>query len=452
MNDDADAPFDAALLDAYEPLVPPRGFADAVLAARRNQVARAARGWSRWRRPLLAATGMVALIMFAWWMVDRSGRIEPRAPTRVAARTTLHVGHRAVAVAESGSVLGWHAKGGDVLIDQMQGNVFYRVEHGHTEVATPIGHVAVRGTCFRVELGGRAGAIWPLGTADWMRVTVDEGEVALSANGGSLALSAGSAGWVWAGGTPRLVEPGEKVPVAADDLMGAYQARVASSVRAAAPADPGNGAARRRRGREDNDDGNWTTSSLPVREDDDHGSWIAPSREKLLAMAKRCALRWDIPPVSRDPSVISDARARDLELSSDERGSYNRVLGDLTVHVMTDLRALYVEVTGDFAGAATMAPQSMAQEVLDKSPKPLLRDAAWKLSHERAGLLPPPSAVTVAAASPVERLLRMIVSLGDTFEQELGQAIGAERAHALREAQDGWETRSITAPGCPESR
>jgi hypothetical protein len=125
------------------------------------------------------------------------------------------------------------------------------------------------------------------------------------------------------------------------------------------------------------------------------------------------------------------------------------VLADLNAQVMTDLRALYVEVTGDVAGAATLTPQSMAQEVLDKSPEPLLRDAAWRLSRERAGLLTPSSASTV---SPVERLLRMIVSLGDTFERQLGQAIGAERAHAVRTEQDGWDTRSMTAPGCPDGR
>jgi hypothetical protein len=279
-----------------------------------------------------------------------------------------------------------------------------------------------------------------------MRVTVYEGEVALSASGSTLELAAGTAGWLWAGGTPRRLDP-EATAAAPRDPTRADSVHAAPSTNAAQTPSSGRVAAAR-----DHDDGNWAPSTGPARDDDDHGSWIAPSQERLLALAKRCALRWDIPAMRREPRPLSDDRARELELSSDERNAYDRVLADLNAQVMTELRALYLEVTGDVAGAGMLTPQAMAQEVLDKSPDPLIRDAAWKLSHERAGLMPLAAASTLTAATPVERLLRMIVSLGDTFERQLGQVIGVDRAHALRVQRDGWDTRSMTAPGCPDSR
>jgi hypothetical protein len=50
---------------------------------------------------------------------------------------------------------------------------------------------------------------------------------------------------------------------------------------------------------------------------------------------------------------------------------------------------------------------------------------------------------------PIERMQRLLVSLGDEFEQDLGKAIGPDRAHQMRTINDGWGSRSWSSVGCP---
>ncbi|MBA3541572.1 MAG: hypothetical protein H0T79_18305 [Deltaproteobacteria bacterium] len=73
------------------------------------------------------------------------------------------------------------------------------------------------------------------------------------------------------------------------------------------------------------------------------------------------------------------------------------------------------------------------------------RDAADRAGA--CGLAIPPT--DLSRTSPLERLLRASLQLGDQAEAALAKKLGAERARAIR--GDGWGSRSDYS-GCPEKR
>jgi hypothetical protein len=52
----------------------------------------------------------------------------------------------------------------------------------------------------------------------------------------------------------------------------------------------------------------------------------------------------------------------------------------------------------------------------------------------------------------MERFLRLETSAGDSYERELGAAIGPDRAHALRAGSGGWGSRWVSGSDCPPGR
>ena len=164
-------------------------------------------------------------------------------------------------------------------------------------------------------------------------------------------------------------------------------------------------------------------------------------------MAKECKLRWDTPSLGLSPPKMNEKRAAEAGLSDEEQRAVNRVSGEMNARVLGELRAMYVEVTGDKAGADTLEPQALGQEILAKSPEKEVQKVFARLSRERAGLAPPSGGKGGSAA---ERLMRLMTTLGDAYERELGDAIGAEHAHALRARNNGWDNRSRSSFGCPD--
>jgi len=171
-------------------------------------------------------------------------------------------------------------------------------------------------------------------------------------------------------------------------------------------------------------------------------------------------LRWLRPPASvahpldDQPAVLVrrslDETARELGASDEERRQYNRVTADFDAKMIAQLRALYVEVTGDKTGADTLTPQAMETEIRSKVPDATAQEAYWRISHERAGLLAPPQDSRNAPA--IERFLRLETTAGDEFERELGTAIGPDRARAFRSEHGGWGSRWVTGSDCPPGR
>jgi hypothetical protein len=358
-----------------------------------------------------------------------------------------------VAVAEAGARLRWRVRSGDARVEQSQGSVFYRVEHGGAfVVSTPAGDVTVQGTCFRVEvepmkkqslLAAGVGAV----AATTILVSVYEGRVLLANEHGKATLSAGEQASARAGEAP--------VPVgnAQNDAVAQMNGALASNS-AAEGLTRDQLLQRSEAQRAELDKLRARVHELEAgggsgdkKKDGDH-SFFEPTKDELQAMAKDCKLKWDRPGIGVNPQTMGPQRASELGLSEQERAEINRVNAELNQRVLTQLRALYVEVTGDKAGADSLTPQALEEEIEQKSPENVVQQTYFRLSHERAGLQAPPA--DSAGQPPVERLMRMMTTLGDDYEQKLGAAIGPDRAHQLRADQGGWNSRSQSSHGCPE--
>jgi len=131
-------------------------------------------------------------------------------------------------------------------------------------------------------------------------------------------------------------------------------------------------------------------------------------------------------------------------ITADEVGAYNAALGEVAKSWKALVRSLYIEATGDAAGADTLSTDAMRHEIEEKSVPGEEARVLYKISHERAGLLPPPADLT--KTSPLERLMRAWVQLGDQSEAALAKRLGPERARAIR--GDGWNSKSDRS-SCP---
>jgi ferric-dicitrate binding protein FerR (iron transport regulator) len=468
-------------LAAWHPPAPPDGFADRVLAAREAAptapepepvpvaaglagLAAPMRDPGRRRRaaPWLivaaAAVGAVAVGQLrspanGTALGDPTGRVTP------AERHTVRLGGRGVAVVEAGADLAWVIEDGAARVTQRAGDVFYRVERGGLfEVDTPRGTVRVTGTCFRVELTdmktpwqGVAGAA--IGAA--LVVTVYEGSVLFAGRGGEerpvsagQVLTAGDGGSLVAdrraGGEPPTAGqggPGEAAiaapgaDVTRDDLLrrdAVQRAEIASlrtRVRELGPS----GGIRVRRGQ--------------AGEPDESGRpWFDPSSEDLVRFAQECRLRVDMPPLLRPETYSWGPRmGEEAGLSGEELAAVNAALAALQRDYIAQLRALYIEITGDAAHADDLSGQAMASEIGDKSPEGEEARVGQRIAQERAGLVPPPA--TGAAMSPVERYVRRRAGLSAETERVIGGVVGAERAKAIHEQRGDWGMRQESV-GC----
>lgn len=168
----------------------------------------------------------------------------------------------------------------------------------------------------------------------------------------------------------------------------------------------------------------------------------------LSHMAERCELRWDLQPPRLDgPAGLPPDAATKVELGPEEMDEVAGVLRDYNDRMLSSVRALYTEITGD-EEVANLAPDAMLAEIDDKTAPEELRRVFQQLSAERAGRAAPPS--DPAAGPAIERLYRLLTTAGDDLEGALATRIGSSKAHALRELEGGWGSRSRSTRGCPE--
>jgi hypothetical protein len=230
-------------LESWEAQEPPRGFADAVVAAARREQAAGSSAAPPKPRPrasrvfagLLVAAAMAAVVAFG---AHRHG-LNAHGAVTADARQEVHVGSRALAVLERGAHVSWD---GDT-VDQSGGDVFWRVEPGARFVVhTPAADVTVKGTCFRVKLmdeegemnarDARSGAVGAA-LAAVAFVGVYEGKVAVSHAGQSVDLVAGQSAEASAQGVRRVAGAGEEVapvqPAAASASDGEQAAMAANA-------------------------------------------------------------------------------------------------------------------------------------------------------------------------------------------------------------------------------
>jgi hypothetical protein len=421
--------------DAWEAVGPTPGFADRV-------VERA--GTPKMRFPwrvAVALSAAVALAALVWLVFDG----EPaRGALRATERTELAIADRAVAVAEEGAELEWESAAATV-VEQRDGNVFYRVERGGPfSVQTPLGTVTVRGTCFRVEVDrmrslsrvaskqsvAAAGIGAALSAA--VVVTVYEGQVVVANDRGETVLHAGERAGIADGRAPGraedAVEPAREVQVldrAAierldlealrrehESLQRAHEARRIEVERLAAQLARAEGDA-------------------PVS---DERHFFPPSADDLVRWAENCELRLDEPPVlGIEPEDLGDAR-EELAMTDDEARVVEDAIRRVHERFRDQLRAIYVEATGDDAGAGSLSPRAMLDEIEDKATDD--GNVYVRIARERAGLEPVPADTSHAPAN--ERAMRLYAGLGAELQRTIAQTLGPERAYELRAHKQGW--------------
>jgi len=424
------------VLEAWTVPPPPRDLAARVLARARTRPRRRTPVWLALAAGLLLAGGLA-------WLLAPARALQGQLVAQ--GRTTQTIGSRAVVVAEDGASLRWRRAGGALGVEQQLGNVFYRVQPGSEpfEVRTAVGSVRVLGTCFRLEVmemkasrAGLTGATVGAAAATLLLVTVYEGKVLTASPRGTLEVVAGESARLRPGHAPEAVgesrgslahaggaSPGQSgsgqdyAPTTVEGLLRQNQQLQAQKQQ--------------------------LESTLEVLQNQLKDASSHSSRHKILgldqkeleAMARRCELRWDLPPVGTSPPQVDGKTARALGLSSAERSTINKVFNDFNSKLMQDLRRLYVEVTGDAKTAEGLSPWAMMSEIEDKSPRAEIKRVFQQVSRERAGLATPGDA---AAAPTVERLYRLLTTAGDRVEQALGAEVGPDLARRYREQRGGF--------------
>jgi hypothetical protein len=428
----------ARALEAWPPLAPPADFADRVLAAREAPAPARPRR-ARLIGGLAAAIAAAAAVLV---MVRPSHRAT--SGTLVATqRTTARLGDRGIAVAEPATDLTWRVddRGAAELV-QCTGNVFYRVERGEPfAVHTPAGDVRVTGTCFRIEvepmtphqkllLAGVAGAA----VATTVLVTVYEGHVIAETRSAKTELAAGTTATLGGDGGATIVA-GATLATPTDDAHATREQLLArarqqeiqlSTLRARlARLETTAGAA-----------ADGPDAPEPGR------AWHDPSPEKLAAWVAECRVCSDEPSLDRFAPITEPDLERGVEAG--EVDGYNAGLGEVAKQWKDLVHGLYLETTADTAGADALSVTAMRREIEDKSPRGEHNLVLQRLARERAGLAAPPA--DPSKTSPLERLMRAYVQLGDQSEASIARRLGAQRAHAIR--GDGWGSRTENS-GCP---
>ncbi|XXF75728.1 FecR domain-containing protein [Myxococcaceae bacterium GXIMD 01537] len=439
-------------LSAFEVPPPPPGLADRVMA--RLPEARPREPRLRWA---VAAGVLLAVLGAGWGAVHAYGR-ESAGERDFAQREAVRLGD-SVAVAEPGSQLRWVAgRRGTVRVRQPRGHVFYRVEPGSDfQVETPAGQVAVRGTCFTIEVSpmplskqSLSGAAVGAALTAAVFVTVHEGRVTVTSPAGATEVAAGERAEVGAAAAPRLVPASAPLPTQASvspsaeasAAQPAWQAResayvaeltaLRARVKELEPYAPGGARAGR--------------DALDLRRE---VSWLEPSKEELVEMARNCQLRWDAPGLNpRKSSRPAEEAMKKLKLSEEEADVLAEVNEAFTVTAMERLRAIYVAATGDVDNARVLAPEALRQEIQDKSSEDALARAFQRVAQERAGLAKPPA--DLGGVTPAEQLVRFNTGLGDTYERALAEKFGAARARELRQLNGGWDHRNSASMSCPK--
>lgn len=457
-SDDAFDAEERRALDAWTVPDAQPGLADRVLAARapvvEDEEEDEGGGWRKKRGVALVAGA--AAVLAVVFLTDQSatGDVE------TTARQTVAIGSRAIAVAEADSAIAWNVgRRGDAVIDQVRGNVFYRVEKGGLFLVR-VGDVKVRvvGTSFRVEvskmnskkamaLGAGAGAL----VAATVTVTVYEGRVVSASPNGKVTLEAGEAAVVVDGLAPTKVRPAlssRPTVGAATSPRGATEAEpvVERTPGASTPAELARLLADTQaenvalRAKLEQKEAALDEANAPRK-------FFDPSPQSLQSMADDCAIAWDTVSTGVTPPTVPDEAMAQLELSEEEREIVNAKMKESHDALKDDIRRAYTQVTGD-SNTGSLATEAMFAEINDKTSLAELRRIFMRLSHERAGRSPP--AANDAAMTPAEQLYRAVTSSGDRLEAAIAEEIGPEQARRIRGHRDGWNSKSRSSNGCPK--
>jgi hypothetical protein len=380
--------------DLWPALEPPRDFSRRVVAAMDGLPSGIAPARRARLLPALAAlsgAAVLALVLTFWLTRPRPSSLAAWGDVEAAARQTVHLAARGVAVAEPGAAFSWTSAAGKLRVDQRRGSVFYRVERGAPFVVrTPEGEVRVTGTCFQVIRDRH------------LEVHVFEGSVELTGSGGRLTLSAGDQARVEPGRTPVLVADDDGVPRGPDQPHRSHAARhePGQAISASEPGGPPPG------------------KSLDF------------TAAELRALGERCEFRYARPEhlVGFGPPDIG----RQFDLDARERSAVLQIMEDQRTQYVEELRAIYIDIVGDRDTAAKLSPVALVDEITAKSRPGEDAEARDRLFAEWAGRAQAPT--TLVGRPPVERFWRLVSSAPDTFIHRLSEVVGPDRARQIARA------------------
>lgn len=458
-------------LDEWEPLEPDGGFAARVVERLERERGNAAEaGLERPKRPggrrglvaaaVAAAAAATLVLVFGPW----AGRASSGA-VRAEGREALAIGSRATAVAEAGAAFRWVVDGrGTARVEQSEGRVFYRVERAEDRpfvVATPAGEVRVRGTSFHVEVepmgqvitrGRAAAAALGAAAAAAVVVTVYEGRVALANGHGETEVGPGEMARAEADAPPGrpvdLAETGGPArrpgalagagsgPAAPEDEAGlsapALRERLAA-LRAEGAAQAEEIEALRGRIRAlETTRGGGPSETERLRS----SPWYPAAPEDLEALVGQCGLRNDVPPVmGLEPGSVGEDAER-MGIAEGEIPVVDGAIRRLHDRFLAEIRGIYLEATGDEAGAETLSADAMIAQITAAALPGEVQEAHRQLARERAGQAEPPA--DLDDLPPAARALRLHAGLGDELQRLVAADLGPERSHELRAAAGGW--------------
>lgn len=405
---------------------------------------------------MLAAVAAVGLVGALGWWVTRDAPVQDSSVV-AATRRSITLAEGTTIVAEAGTELRWTEHDGEVVVEQLRGSAFYRVDTRHSafSVQTPVGEVRVAGTCFSVDLEERPEPMnqhqKPLAL-----VTVYEGRTVLANDAGEIELSAGERGMALLGTAPSRAkgvtafseastgrvsaDARELAALRAENQRQAIElAQLRQHVHPNAPqqADEPTSTAKR---------SHFSGWGPPIPDGFDH---YQPTQQALEEMAECGIVAWDQPPVWADDQQPDPQYLDALELTEDERTAFVATFDRFRSDTIAQARTFYVELGGDPAIANAIEPSELLGMVYGKTDLDTREESRIALAMERAGLAEAPAEERPAS----ERFLRWDANLGNTFEAALEAELGPVRAKQLRAARGGWPgKRSTWADLCSDRK
>ncbi|MGE0872303.1 MAG: FecR domain-containing protein [Kofleriaceae bacterium] len=366
----------------------------------------------RWLVAVAATLAVAAgVVIGVWWQRGRSDGSPLGGPATgdIAAteRIEIRLPRGSIAVAESGSRVRWHIDDdGATRVDQIAGDVFYRIEPGHGFIVdAPGSTVTSTGTCFRVDLPSNE------------TITVYEGAVIVAVGSERQRVVAG--GRVTAG-SGRGSPVGVTARATAAPSVAALQARVADLEAEVAQLRDG-------------------SKKPPNR-------YFELSPQELTELAHRCSVPFDVPPTtgSTMDEQLLEIGLTETKFSPEERATVIRVIEALQPAYEAELRALYSETTGESGDSLDLL--TLMIEIVQKTPDDQIAAAQMKVSRERAGMTSPPADPSKAPVP--ERFFRLGITAGDRFERALARELPPAR---VRELRGYWGILNFGS-SCPNAR
>ena len=464
------------ILAGWPPRDPPEDFADQVMTRwleEQTAAAPAALRWSsRWRWTAMVAVALVGVVIVGTlgWLQLTSGTPTSSGTLVASDRQTVALGPRGVAVAEAGSELSWTVdREGGTRVNQSRGKVFYRVAPGGPfVVVTPASEVRLRGTSFHVEvvpMGWATGKMIPAAggavLALAVGVTVWEGRVILANEHGTTSVSAGEQAWARPDSPPSeamdLADGADAESLPTPDQPGKNVAGRGLSPLSTALLQQRYAALQTSYQEQQQELAHWRGRVRELEQSQAAGtppspegalteSFYPPTPTQLAQWAKTCTLHVDGPPIfGVAPGKVGD-RAEELGLEEGEREVLNQAMAQLHDRLHQRMGKIYLEATGDEAGAETLSSRAMMGEVTATAlPQDLYRTMR-RITRERAGLEQPPAELD--DLSQVEQAKRLFAGLGDEFQELVAARLGAERARELRANAGGWPWSKSIFSGC----